>query len=161
VVNVLSETGIRTALAEVKDPEIPTCAITDLGIVHEVRVSGGAVEVDLLPTFAGCPALDVIREDVESVVRALAPDLEIRVRFVMDPVWTTERINDSAGRGLISYGIAPPVFVQLGRPEPVTCPFCGYEQTVEESAFGPTPCRTIRYCPSCKNPFEGFKNKSA
>ena len=157
--NVVSETDIRTALGSVKDPEIPTCSITDLGIVHEVRVLDAAIEIDLLPTFAGCPALDVIREDVEAVVRALAPDLETRVRFVTNPAWTTDRVNDAAKEGLRSYGISAPVLVQLGRPEPITCPYCGSTETFEEGAFGPTPCRTVRYCSSCKNPFEGFKHK--
>jgi len=161
-VNVLTETDIRTALGSVKDPEIPTCAITDLGIVHDVRVSASAIEVDLLPTFSGCPALDVIREDVEAVVRALAPDLETRVRFVTDPAWRTDRVNEKAEGDLISYGISPPphgVLIQIGKRASVACPYCGSTETVEESAFGPTPCRTVRYCNACKNPFEGFKAK--
>jgi ring-1,2-phenylacetyl-CoA epoxidase subunit PaaD len=161
---VLSERDIRTALGSVKDPEIPVCSITDLGIVHDVRASDDSVEVDLLPTFAGCPALDVIREDVEAAVRALAPAADINVRFVTSPPWTTERISAEGKEALRTYGIAPPgeaVIVQIGKPPPVTCPYCGSEQTVEESAFGPTPCRSVRYCSSCRNPFEGFKRKGA
>jgi ring-1,2-phenylacetyl-CoA epoxidase subunit PaaD len=164
VVKVLSEIDIRTTLASVKDPEIPVCSITDLGMVHDVRVPDGEIEVDLLPTFVGCPALDVIREDVEAAVRALAPNVEVRVRFITSPPWTTDRITPEGKEALRTYGIAPPgeaVLVRFGKPEPVTCPYCGSEQTVEEGAFGPTPCRTVRYCPACKNPFEGFKRKGA
>jgi ring-1,2-phenylacetyl-CoA epoxidase subunit PaaD len=149
---------IRAALAAVKDPEIPTCSITDLGIVHDVRVTEHHVEIDLLPTFAGCPALDVIKQDVEQAARDLATGAEIAVRFINAPAWTTDRLQDGARDSLTSYGIAPPV-VQIGRVQHVTCPYCGSEQTVEESAFGPTPCRTVRYCNSCRNPFEGFKAK--
>ena len=147
---------VREALAAVKDPEIPTCSITDLGIVHDVRVSAERIEIDLLPTFAGCPALDVIKRDVEQAARDLAPEVE--VRFINAPPWTTDRLNDGAKDSLKAYGISPPL-LQIGRAQSVTCPYCGSDQTVEESAFGPTPCRTVRYCNSCRNPFEGFKTK--
>ncbi|MGZ4120233.1 MAG: 1,2-phenylacetyl-CoA epoxidase subunit PaaD [Actinomycetota bacterium] len=155
----LTEETVREALRAVMDPEIPTASIADLGIVHDVRVAPGEIEIDLLPTFAGCPALDVIREDVEHAARALAPDAEVRVHFVRSPAWTTDRINQDAHEALKTYGIAGPVPVQLGRKTTVTCPYCGSDQTVEESAFGPTPCRTVRYCSNCRNPFEGFKTK--
>lgn len=158
--SVLSESDIRTALGSVKDPEIPTCSITDLGIVHDVRLGDDAIEVDLLPTFAGCPALDVIREDVEAVVRGLGSDLDIRVRFITSPPWTTDRLHEDAKQGLGSYGISAPALIQIGKPQPVPCPYCGSIETIEESAFGPTPCRTVRYCNACKNPFEGFKRKA-
>ncbi len=147
---------VRVALAAVKDPEIPTCSITDLGIVHDVRVSGERVEIDLLPTFAGCPALDVIKQEVEQAARDLVAD--VSVRFVNAPAWTTHRLNEGAQASLNAYGISSPP-LQIGRAQHVTCPYCGSDQTVEESAFGPTPCRTVRYCNGCRNPFEGFKAK--
>jgi ring-1,2-phenylacetyl-CoA epoxidase subunit PaaD len=140
------------------DPEIPTCSITDLGIVQDVRMPPGRIEIDLLPTFAGCPALDVIREDVEAAVRALTTS-EIKVRFVNDPPWTTDRISVGAQEALGAFGIAPPVLLQIGAKEAMPCPYCGSTETTLESAFGPTPCRTVRYCSSCRNPFEGFKTK--
>ena len=155
----LNEDAVRETLATVMDPEIPTCSITDLGIVHDIRITAEHIEIDLLPTFAGCPALDVIREDVEAAVRALNDDVEIRVRFVNDPPWTTDRISVSGREALGGYGITPPVLLPIGRKETMTCPYCGSQQTVLESAFGPTPCRTVRYCNSCRNPFEGFKTK--
>jgi len=152
VVKVLSETDIRTALSDIKDPEIPTVSITDLGIVYEVRVAEDVIEITLLPTFAGCPALDIIREDVEKTVRGLVPGAEVRVAYGRDPAWTTGRLAPDAEIGLRAYGISAP-----GR---VVCPYCGSEQTNEESAFGPTPCRSVRYCSACRNPFEAFKRKT-
>jgi ring-1,2-phenylacetyl-CoA epoxidase subunit PaaD len=159
------------ALARVHDPEIPPASITDLGIVEVVRVTAEAIEVDLLPTFSGCPALEVIREDVETSVRQVAVDRELRVRFVFSPPWTSDRITPDGREALRSYGLTPPpnnagpaVFVPLaslrGGGVPATCPFCGNEDTVMESAFGPTLCRSTHFCPSCRNPFEAFKPKS-
>lgn len=153
---MVTEADVRAALAAVKDPEIPTCSITDLGIVQDVRVTDDRVEIDLLPTFAGCPALDVIKQDVEQAARDLAAN--VSVRFINAPPWTTDRINESGAASLKSYGISPPL-LQIGRAQQLTCPYCGSTDTIEESAFGPTPCRAVRYCSNCRNPFEGFKTK--
>lgn len=154
----LSVEQVHEALRAVKDPEIPTCSIVDLGIVERVEVTADAVEVDLLPTFAGCPALDVIKQDVEQAVRALGT--QARVRFVNAPPWTSDRVTPAGAEALREYGIGSAVVLQIGgKPRPIACPYCGATDTVEESAFGPTPCRTIRYCSSCRNPFEGFKRK--
>jgi ring-1,2-phenylacetyl-CoA epoxidase subunit PaaD len=164
------ENRVWEALAQVHDPEIPPCSITDLGIVARVQATKDAVEVDLLPTFAGCPALDVIREDAEAAVQAAAPDFEAKVRFVYSPPWTSDRITPEGRAALKGYGITPPrsgapAFVALAslhRVEgTVSCPYCGSEETVLESAFGPTLCRSTHFCRSCRNPFEGFKPKTA
>ncbi len=163
------EAEVRDRLTRVMDPEIPTCSIVDLGMVERISVGGDAVEVDLLPTFAGCPATDVIGSDVEAAVRELVEErgLSAKVRFVHDPPWTTDRISEAGKQQLKAYGIAPagaspgPVLIPLGNvgSRVVTCPYCGSEDTVLESAFGPTPCRTTHFCRSCRNPFEGFKPK--
>jgi ring-1,2-phenylacetyl-CoA epoxidase subunit PaaD len=161
------EEAVWGALAEVHDPEIPPCSITDLGIVERVRVSTDAIEVDLLPTFAGCPALDVIRQDAEAAIRTVSGDRATTVRFVYSPPWTSDRINEKGRDGLKEYGITPPgsggAFIPLAALErterSVACPFCGSDQTVLESAFGPTLCRSTHYCRSCRNPFEAFKPK--
>jgi ring-1,2-phenylacetyl-CoA epoxidase subunit PaaD len=160
-----------TALETVHDPEIPPVRIVDLGLVERVRVTEEAVEVDLLPTFSGCPALDVIREEAEAVVRAAVPDREVRVRFVHAPPWTSDRITDRGREAMRSYGLAPPEgaggpgFVPLAGPSRaaggVACPFCGSRDTVLESAFGSTLCRSVHFCRSCRNPFEAFKPKTA
>ena len=147
---------VMDVLATVMDPELPVVSIVDLGIVARAEVLPDAIEVDLLPTFSGCPALDVIGRDVEAALRAW-PDLPARVRFVNDPPWTTDRMSERARDALAGFGVAPPPVIQIGT-KPTPCPYCGGE-TSEESAFGPTPCRSIRYCPTCKNPSEAFKVK--
>jgi ring-1,2-phenylacetyl-CoA epoxidase subunit PaaD len=162
------ELEIWEALSRVHDPEIPPCSITDLGIVERVALTANEIEVDLLPTFVGCPALDVIREDAKRAVAAVAGDRETRVRFVYSPPWTSDRITPEGREALRSYGITPPgegtlAFVplaSLGRTEGTArCPFCGSDDTVLESAYGPTLCRTTHFCRACRNPFEGFKQK--
>ncbi len=168
------EDRVGDALAAVHDPEIPPCSIVDLGIVERVEISESAVEVDLLPTFAGCPALDVIEADVRAALEAVADGRTVRVRFVYSPPWTSDRITKQGKQALTAYGITPPdtrtrpagasAFVPLSALQaaapPLTCPFCGSRQTVLESGFGPTLCRTIHFCRACRNPFEGFKPKT-
>ena len=165
------ELRVWEALASVHDPEIPPVSITDLGIVERVRVTEAAVEVDLLPTFSGCPALDVIREEAERAARSEAGKRAVDVRFVYSPPWTSDRITPAGREALRSYGLTPPgrggagAFIPLtalDRPEGVApCPYCGGENTVLESAFGPTLCRATLFCRSCRNPFEAFKPKVA
>jgi len=148
------ETAVRDALARVKDPEIPVCSITQLGLVERVEVTESTVDVTLLPTFVGCPALEEIRTDAERAAREAAPGHAVRVRFSLSTPWTTDRITDSGREALRTFGIAPPL-LQIA----VSCPHCGSRDTTIEADFGPTPCRTIRYCNTCRNPFEGFKPK--
>jgi ring-1,2-phenylacetyl-CoA epoxidase subunit PaaD len=170
---VALEGRVWAALSAVPDPEIPPCSITDLGIVERVTVTVDAVEVELLPTFAGCPALDVIGEDAEAAVMAVASGREVRVRFVYSPPWTSDRISSAGRAALRAYGISPPRGPTDAETVPVLvpieavhaaeprgpCPFCGSDDTVLESAFGPTLCRATRFCRSCRNPFESFKPK--
>jgi ring-1,2-phenylacetyl-CoA epoxidase subunit PaaD len=148
------ETTVRDALAGVKDPEIPVCTIVDLGLIERVAVTADAVEVTLLPTFVGCPALEEIRVDAENAVRDAVPDRHVQVRFTLEKPWTTDRITEAGREALRTFGIAPPL-LQIKLP----CPHCGSLDTTLEAPFGPTPCRTIRYCNACRNPFEGFKTK--
>jgi len=158
------------ALADVHDPEIPPCSITDLGIVERVAVAGDHVEIDLLPTFSGCPALDVILQDAEAAARRVVGDRTIQIRFVFVPPWTSDRISPAGQEALRSFGITPPgegglrgpvmiPLASLQSSEGVTCPFCGSAKTVMESAYGPTLCRTTHFCRTCRNPFEAFKPK--
>jgi ring-1,2-phenylacetyl-CoA epoxidase subunit PaaD len=162
---------VAAALEDVADPEIPVISIVDLGLVARVGVTGERIEVDLLPTFVGCPALDVIRGATED--RLAAFGREVSVRFVYDPPWTSDRITADGRDRLAAAGFAPPpgtgpaladagralpVLPALALDEPVPCPFCGERRTTLESAFGPTQCRSIRHCPSCRQPFEAFKH---
>jgi ring-1,2-phenylacetyl-CoA epoxidase subunit PaaD len=162
-----NERSVRAALDTVHDPEIPACSITDLGMVERVHVTDEAVEVDLLPTFVGCPAKDVIADDVRAALREAAEGRELRIRFVYDPPWTTGRISERGRAQLREVGIAPhwerssgPVPISLMSVSGVSCPFCGSTETKMESAWGPSPCRTQHWCSSCRNAFEGFKEKA-
>jgi ring-1,2-phenylacetyl-CoA epoxidase subunit PaaD len=165
------EVHVWNALSGVHDPEIPPCSITDLGIVERVDLSDGEIQIDLLPTFVGCPALDAIREDVEEAVGAVADGRTVRVRFVYAPPWTSDRITEQGRRAMNAYGLTPPgdratqaTFIPLAslqnQTSAATCPFCGSQQTVLESAFGPTLCRSVHFCHACRNPFEAFKQKT-
>ena len=150
------------ALAEIPDPEIPVVSIVDLGVVKDVRVDGARVEVDFTPTFMGCPALDTIRRQMEDAVRAVGGEPDIRV--VLDDSWSTDRISAEGREKLRNAGFAPPAprsagsptLVQLSRG-PFCCPWCGSTDTRLENVFGPTPCRSLRYCNACRQPFEQFK----
>lgn len=149
----------RAALATVMDPELPVVSIVDLGLVERVEVADGVIEVDLLPTFAGCPALEVIRGDAERALRALDPGARVHVRFVTSTPWTTDRMSEAGRAALGDYGVTPPL-LQIGA-KPAPCPYCGSTDTREDSAFGPTLCRSIRYCAACRNPYEAFKRKAS
>jgi ring-1,2-phenylacetyl-CoA epoxidase subunit PaaD len=157
----IEEAAVRAALAEVADPEMPVVSIVDLGIVERVDVQPDRIAVDLLPTFIGCPALDLIRSAVEA--RLAAFDRPVEVAFVSRVAWTSDRITPAGRARLERAGFAPPrpavddrpLLVQLG--EPVAGPQCGSRRTVMENAFGPSQCRAIHYCTACRQPFEAIK----
>ena len=146
----VAETAVRAVLRRVRDPEIPTVSIVDLGIVHDVRVRPDRIDVDLLPTFVACPALEVIRASVADALAGFGRPVE--VSFTYAEPWTTERLTPAGRAGLAAAGIAPPTAL-----EDVRCPFCGSGAVVMDSAFGPTLCRSLFYCRGCRNPFEAFK----
>jgi ring-1,2-phenylacetyl-CoA epoxidase subunit PaaD len=150
------------ALAEIPDPEIPVISLVDLGVVREIEVSGSRVRVDFTPTFLGCPALDAMREAMTTRIRQLGGEPDVRV--VVDDSWSTDRITPAGREKLREAGFAPPAprearaptLVQLQRGS-FRCPYCGSTETRLENIFGPTPCRSLRYCESCRQPFEQFK----
>jgi ring-1,2-phenylacetyl-CoA epoxidase subunit PaaD len=142
--------GVRAALARVHDPEIPTVSIVDLGLVHEIRVADGCIDVELLPTFVACPALEVIRD---TAADALAPlGRPVVVTFTFAVPWTTDRLTPQGRAGLRAAGIAPP-----SDPADVRCPYCASARVAMDSLFGPTLCRSLFFCRDCRNPFEAFK----
>ena len=150
------------ALAEVPDPEIPVISIVDLGVIRNVDVSGAKVRVEFTPTFLGCPALEVMRDAMATQVRALGAEPEIEV--VLDDSWSTDRITAEGREKLRAAGFAPPAPREAAAPKLVQlqsavfrCPYCGSTETKLENIFGPTPCRSLRYCASCRQPFEQFK----
>ncbi len=145
-----TEAQVRAALQAVHDPEIPVLSIVDLGVVEAVGVEGGKVLVELLPTFSGCPALGFMAEAVRRKVAELPGVDEVQVSFRMDPAWNTSRISERGRLALQSFGIAPP-------GDSPACPYCGSRHTRAASAFGPTRCRSVYYCDTCRNPFEQMK----
>ncbi|MFN4251089.1 1,2-phenylacetyl-CoA epoxidase subunit PaaD [Deinococcus sp.] len=155
--------AVWDALASVPDPEIPVVSITDMGMVRDVTVSdAGRVTVTFTPTFSGCPALHVIRESIEQAVRDLGV-MDVDVKSTLTPPWTTDWINDDARERLRQYGIAPPAptgegqLIQLDA-EPTRCPRCGSLNVRMTASFGPTLCKRMYVCDSCREPFEGFKS---
>jgi ring-1,2-phenylacetyl-CoA epoxidase subunit PaaD len=153
---------VWAALAELPDPEIPVISLVDLGVVRDVAVEGERVRVEFTPTFLGCPAQEYMRGQMTEAVRALGAEPEIDV--VLDDSWTTDRITPEGRRKLEESGFAPPGPRPAGGPTLVQleahafrCPYCGSTDTRLENLFGPTPCRSIRYCESCRQPFEQFK----
>ncbi|HEY7346129.1 MAG TPA: 1,2-phenylacetyl-CoA epoxidase subunit PaaD [Gaiella sp.] len=158
----LAPDAVWRALEEIPDPEIPVISIVDLGVVKDVRVEDETVHVDFTPTFMGCPALDTMRRQIEDAVRGLGGEPEVRV--VLDDSWSTDRISREGRQKLRTAGFAPPpprsagapTLVQLERG-PFRCPWCGSTDTRLENVFGPTPCRSLRYCDACRQPFEQFK----
>lgn len=157
----LTAQDVREALAEVMDPELPVVSVVDMGIVRDVEVSPEGVTVTMTPTFSGCPALDVMRRDIETAVRGLGAE-QVTVRVVLHPAWSTEWITDAGREKLRRFGLAPPPR-HAGDPATVAffdlaeCPRCGSTHTTLRNAFGPTLCRMIWYCHDCQDAFEQFK----
>jgi ring-1,2-phenylacetyl-CoA epoxidase subunit PaaD len=153
---------VWAALAEVPDPEIPVVSLVDLGVVRAVEVDDGRVRVEFTPTFLGCPAVEVMRQRMEEAVRALGAEPQVDV--VHDDSWSTDRITPAGREKLRESGFAPPAPREAAGPTLVQlesrafrCPYCGSTDTRLENIFGPTPCRSIRWCASCRQPFEQFK----
>ena len=150
------------ALAEIPDPEIPVISLVDLGVVKSVSVDAPRVRIEFTPTFMGCPALDAMRRQMEEAVVGLGGEPQVDV--VLDDSWSTDRITPEGREKLREAGFAPPPpraeaptgLVQLQRAVH-RCPYCGSTDTRLDNIFGPTPCRSLRYCESCRQPFEQFK----
>ena len=144
--------------AEVRD------ALLDVGIVRNVTVGDG-IEVELMHTFVGCPALEVMKESVLERLAEAAPGVPVNVKVTLDEAWTSDRISERGRQTLKRSGFAPPPlrrdmpsrpsFIQL--MPVVECPYCESRDTVVENAFGPTLCRAIFWCNRCRQPFEQFK----
>ena len=144
---------VLAALAEVMDPELPMVSIVDLGMVGDVTVDAASIHVELLPTYVGCPALELIRRAaVERLAGVAAPTQAVEVVATFAEPWTSDRITAAGRTALAAAGIAPP-----SEPADVRCPYCGDGRVVMDSAFGPTQCRSLFFCRACRQPFEAIK----
>ncbi|RWR10424.1 phenylacetate-CoA oxygenase subunit PaaJ [Siminovitchia fortis] len=154
----LSKHAILEILDTVKDPEIDTVSVIDLGMIENIHINDRKVTVDVLPTFLGCPALEIIERNIVKAIEASTPAETAKVRFIYDPPWTSDRITLKGHEGLRKFGIAPPPrHMEEDGTWHVDCPYCGSTYVTMENIFGPTACRSILYCKSCKNPFEAMK----
>lgn len=142
--------AVTERLAAIPDPELPVVSIVDLGMVHRVTVTGDDVRVTILPTFIGCPALDMIRAAI--VDGLAAPGRTVVVETSFEVPWTSDRISASGRAALSAAGIAPP-----SAAADLRCPWCASARVVIDSAFGPTQCRSLLYCRDCRQPFEAMK----
>lgn len=148
------------ALAEVQDPEIPVLSLVDLNVIRDVKVDGSLVDVRLVPTFAGCPAMDAMKRDVERRLAEMGFG-EVHVQVDRTASWSTEDLSQEAADKLRSFGIAPPPSqgpsLKDTLSKPVPCPFCKSLDTHPDGEFGSTLCKQYFLCNSCRQSFERFK----
>ncbi|MFR9807015.1 1,2-phenylacetyl-CoA epoxidase subunit PaaD [Pseudonocardia sp. RS010] len=174
VTEVRPDPGARDVVAQVVDPEMPMLTLDDLGVVRSVAEEpgdgGGRVVVTITPTYSGCPAVEVMREDIR-IALGEAGYTSVEVRTVFSPAWSTDWISEAGRRKLAAAGVAPPgkAPARSAGPIPLTldaptvqtvqvrCPRCDAPTTEEFSRFGPTACTALRRCPSCREPFEHMK----
>jgi ring-1,2-phenylacetyl-CoA epoxidase subunit PaaD len=156
----LTDAQVWEALNSIADPEIPVVSLVELGMIGTVGVSGGEVRVGLRPTFAGCPALEVMQREIRDRLTRLGAR-KVSIELTLQPPWSTDDILPEARSKLAAFGLAPapgPVIHLdeiLAAPRP--CVHCGSTDTEVRNEFGATPCRTILYCRACNQPFEGMK----
>jgi ring-1,2-phenylacetyl-CoA epoxidase subunit PaaD len=146
-------TAARAALSELRDPEIPTVGILELGMLHDLREEGEVLVVEILPTFSGCPALEVIVREVEAALEAVGP---VSVVTRTDLPWSTAMITEAGRRQLTEHGIVPPQRRRLVVEE-ITCLNCHQRNVALVSRFGSTPCRATARCRDCGEPLQVFK----
>jgi ring-1,2-phenylacetyl-CoA epoxidase subunit PaaD len=148
-------------LESVKDPEIPVLNVVDLGVIRDVEVHGKEITIKLTPTYSGCPAMDVIGDDLERAFEKVG--YTTRVQLIMSPPWTTDWITDRGRKALEDYGIAAPLSesadkdVLLNERRLVKCTNCGSTNTKLVSQFGSTACKAMFQCDDCQEPFDYFK----
>ena len=151
---------LYTWLEEVKDPEIPVLSLVDLGVITALRIDGETVSVEMTPTFVGCPALDMMKQEISAVLQKHGVK-EVHITVSFREPWSSDKISEKGRTALKKYGLAPPpsgkIFTDLDLLENVSCPRCNGMNTEIKNVFGPTLCRSIHYCFDCKEAFEQFK----
>jgi ring-1,2-phenylacetyl-CoA epoxidase subunit PaaD len=159
--NTASIDDVWSWLAEVLDPEVPVVSVVDLGMIRDVALSGDTAQISVAPTYSGCPATEVIEQNIESHLRGKGLKV-VSIRRELSPPWTTDWITDEGRQKLLAYGIAPPQG-SAGKPRlhgsamPIACPRCASNDTTLVSEFGSTACKAAYKCCECLEPFEYFK----
>lgn len=157
----LTKEHILTLLKEVKDPEIPVLSLVDLGVITGVEISvDNHITVNMTPTFAGCPAMDYMKKDVERTLEKHGITSHT-VRMSFDKPWNSNKVSDKGRQALKDFGLAPPpkynLVLNLDILKYATCPNCNSDNTTLRTPFGPTLCRAMHYCNDCRQMFEQFK----
>jgi ring-1,2-phenylacetyl-CoA epoxidase subunit PaaD len=164
VIAMFDDTELRQrawdVAASVVDPEIPVLTIADLGVLRDVTIDEGRVEVTITPTYSGCPAMNMIALEIELALER-AGFRDSRVQTVLAPAWSTDWMSEEGRRKLREYGIAPPQAASSRRAlfgvNRVACPQCGSTDTEVLSEFGSTSCKALWRCKTCREPFDYFK----
>lgn len=155
-VSTKSTKKIWALLEKVNDPEVPVLTIIDLGIVRDVKIKGGEIEVIITPTYTGCPAMDMIAMHIKLALLENGYT-KIKITSVLSPAWTTDWMSEAGKRKLKAYGIAAPD-KQFAIPrDGIECPLCNSSNTKLISEFGSTACKALYQCNNCKEPFDYFK----
>jgi ring-1,2-phenylacetyl-CoA epoxidase subunit PaaD len=155
------ESHLIETLSSVSDPEIPVLSVLDLGVIREAIEVNGIVKIKLTPTYSGCPAMDVIADDLKAAFSEIGKNVE--VELVLSPAWSTDWISEEGLQKMEEYGIARPLSeshdkdVLLGEKKMVKCPQCGITNTHLVSQFGSTACKALFKCDDCQEPFDYFK----
>lgn len=147
-------------LEEVKDPEIPVLSLVDLGVITRVAIDGLNVTIEMTPTFVGCPALDMMKQEIEEKLKSHGIK-EVTILVTFREPWSSDKISEKGKQALKKFGLAPPpdnrLFIDLEVLEHAICPRCDGTNTEVKNTFGPTLCRSIHYCHDCREAFEQFK----
>jgi ring-1,2-phenylacetyl-CoA epoxidase subunit PaaD len=156
----MNKENILMMLEAVKDPEIPVLSIADLGILRDVEIAGDEITVSITPTYSGCPAMEVIQQDIREQL-AKNGFHQVQVRQVLSPAWTSDWISAAGREKLEAYGIAPPALSHpctlVGADAPDHCPLCHSKNIELISRFGSTSCKALYRCRDCREPFDYFK----
>jgi ring-1,2-phenylacetyl-CoA epoxidase subunit PaaD len=148
-------------LESVSDPEIPVLSIMEMGVVRSAETVNDVAQITITPTYSGCPAMDVIGDDIKKALREKG--IDSKVELVLSPAWTTDWITPKGRKALEDYGIAAPLEPEadiealLGNKKIVKCPQCGSQNTKMISQFGSTACKAFFQCQDCQEPFDYFK----
>lgn len=166
-------------LAQVPDPEIPVLSVVELGVVRSLAFENNVLVVHMTPTYAGCPAIETMRDDVMTALQQAG--FIARVELVLSPAWSSAWLGPTAREKLRAYGIAPP-HIQPSQPQTsqtpqksqkpqfhhalhfqapqsgtIACPQCRSRHTEKLSEFGSTACKALYRCKTCQEPFDYFK----
>ncbi|MCS6904852.1 MAG: 1,2-phenylacetyl-CoA epoxidase subunit PaaD [Bacteroidia bacterium] len=158
---IISKTTLLDYLQEVKDPEIPTISVVDLGIIEDVKIeAGNKVCIEMIPTFSGCPAIRFMQLEIINCLKKHG-FTEVEVKVAYEKPWSSERITERGRKQLLEFGLSPPPRIkgeiEEKDLEQAICPKCLSQNTVIKNPFGPTLCRAIHYCYNCHETFEQFK----